>query len=183
MKIRLFSILSLIAGSIAFASCIDDEATVDSIFANDKAAINAYIDTTSIVNVKEFEDPTSGIRIIWQLEAQPDAIGEFYSTDTVTVNYTGKFLTDKAFDTSIESVAKANGIYSQSRKYEPSEFILGRVIAGFQFGISQMETGEKATVFVPSEFGYGRNGQGNIGPNTPLIFEIELIKVNPGPRN
>ena len=183
MNIRLFAILSLIAGSIAFTSCIDEGATNESILANDKAAINAYIDTTSIVNVKEFEDPTSGIRIIWQLEAQPDAVSEFYSTDTVTVDYTGKFLTDKAFDTSIESVAKANGIYDHNRKYEPSEFILGRVITGFQFGISQLEIGEKATVFIPSQFAYGRNGQGNIGPNTPLIFEIELVNVKPGPRN
>jgi FKBP-type peptidyl-prolyl cis-trans isomerase FklB len=46
-----------------------------------------------------------------------------------------------------------------------------------------METGEKATVFIPSPYAYGRPGKGNIGPNTPLIFELELIKVNPGPRN
>lgn len=179
MKIKLFSLLSLIAGSIAFASCIDDEATADVILANDKAAINAYIDTTSIVNVKEFNDPESGVRMIWQKEAQPDSITTFYSADTVTVIYTGKFLTDKVFDTTVESVAKANGIFNQNRKYEPAEFILGNVIIGFQFGISKMETGEKATIFIPSEFAYGRKGQGSIGPNTPLIFELELVKINP----
>ncbi|MFC5626360.1 FKBP-type peptidyl-prolyl cis-trans isomerase [Algoriphagus winogradskyi] len=183
MKFRLFSILSLIAGSLAFVSCIDEEATDATILANDKAAILAYVDTTTIVNVKEFHDEASGIRIIWQLEAQPDTISEFYSTDTVTVNYTGKFLTNQVFETTVESVAKANGIYNQNKNYEPVQFILGGVIAGFQFGISQMETGEKATVFIPSRYAYGRNGQGNIGANTPLIFELELVKVNPGPRN
>lgn len=183
MNIRLFAILGLIAVSISFTSCIDEGATNETILANDKAAINAYIDTTSIVNVKEFTDPTSGIRIIWQVEAQPDTISEFYSTDTVTVNYTGKFMTDQVFETTLESVAKANGIYSSTKNYQPATFILGNVIAGFQFGISQLETGEKATVFIPSIYAYGRNGQGNIGPNTPLIFELELVEVNPGPRN
>lgn len=183
MKIRIFAILSLIAGSFAFASCIDDEATNDVILANDKAAIQAYVDTTSIVNVKEFHDEVTGLRIIWQELAPSDTIETFFLGDTVTVNYTGKFLSNKVFETTIESVAKDNEIFRSTNKYEPVKFPLGGVIAGFQFGISNMEIGEKATVFVPSEFAYGQRGQGSIGPNTPLIFELELIEIIPIQRN
>ncbi|WPR74509.1 FKBP-type peptidyl-prolyl cis-trans isomerase [Algoriphagus sp. NG3] len=179
MKIRVFAILSLIAGSFAFASCIDDDATNDVIRANDKAAIKAYIDTTSIVNVKQLHDEVTGLRMIWQKIAPKDTIETFYLGDTVTVNYTGKFLSDKVFETTIDSVARANDIFNDKKDYEPVEFILGGVILGFQYGISNMEIGEKATVFVPSEFAYGRQGQGSIGPNTPLIFELELIQVKP----
>jgi FKBP-type peptidyl-prolyl cis-trans isomerase FklB len=183
MKFRLIAILSLIAGSFALASCIDDDATAEVILANDKAAIQAYVDTTTIVNVKELHDEASGLRLIWQELAQQDTIETFLLGDTVTVNYTGKFLSNTVFETTVESVARANDIYNSNNRYQPAEFLLGRVIAGFQFGISNMEVGEKATVFVPSQFAYGPTGQGPIGPNTPLIFELELIEVNPIPRN
>lgn len=179
MKIRVIAFLSVIASSFALASCIDDQATNDVILANDKAAISAYLDTASIVNVKELHDEVTGLRIIWQETAPKDTIETIYLGDTITVNYTGKFLSDKVFETTVDSVAKANGIFNDKKKYEPVQFILGNVIFGFQFGISNMEIGEKATVFVPSEFAYGRNAQGPIGPNTPLIYELELVKVNP----
>ena len=183
MKIRLFAVLSVIAGSFALASCIDDEATSDVILANDKAAISAYLDTASIVNVKEFHDEVTGLRIIWQEKAPADSLESFLVGDTITVNYIGKFLSNKAFDTTIESVAKDNGIYNSKRDYEPYKFLLGvngyRLITGFEFGVTQMDVGDKATVFIPSEFGYGNDPNGPGGPNTPLIFEIELVKVNP----
>ncbi len=183
MKIRIFAILSLIAGSFAFASCIDEEATNDVILANDKAAINAYLDTTSIVNVKEFRDEATGLSIIWQERAPSDTLETLIQGDTISVNYTGKFLTNKVFETTLESVARDNDIFSSNAKYEPIKFLWlvpgNRLITGFEFGVSQMEVGDKATVFIPSEFAYGREGSRNIGPNTPLIFELELVKVNP----
>lgn len=181
MKIRIFAILSLIAGSFAVASCIDDQATNDVILANDKAAIEAYLDTATIVNVKELHDEASGLRIIWQEKAPKDTLETLIPGDTITVNYIGKFLSNKAFDTTIESVARDNGIYSSAKKYEPYRFLflIQRLITGFEFGVTQMDVGDKATVFIPSELGYGRDVNSPGGPNTPLIFEIELVKINP----
>ncbi|PZX53184.1 FKBP-type peptidyl-prolyl cis-trans isomerase [Algoriphagus chordae] len=179
MKIRIIAILSLLAGSFALASCIDDEATNEVILANDKAAIKTYLDTTSIINVKELHDAASGLSIIWQETAPSDTIETFYVGDSVVVNYTGKFLSDQVFETTIESVAKANDIYNSNFKYQPVKFMLGGVIYGFQYAISQMEIGEKVTVFVPSEYAYGRSSDGPGGPNTPLIFELELLEVIP----
>lgn len=179
MKIRVFALLSLIAGSFALASCIDDDATNDVILANDKAAIEAYLDTATIVKVKQFHDETSGLRIIWQKVSPKDTIETFYAGDSLTVNYTGKLLTNKVFETTSDSVAKANNIYIEG-KHKPYGFKLGfPLIFGFEWGITQMEVGDVATVFIPSEFAYGRDGSGPIGPNTPVIFELELLSIHP----
>lgn len=182
MKIRVFAILSLIAGSFAFASCIDEEATDDAILLKDKAAIAAYLDTASIVNVKEYHDEVSGLRVIWQELSGSDLAVS--AGDTLKVNYIGKLLTNKVFDTSIEQVAKDAGVYSGSRKYEPLVFPVGYnfLIPGFEFGVGQMEQGDKATVFIPSYYGYGQQGSGAIPSNAPIMFELDLIQVTEGPQ-
>ncbi len=185
MKIRVFAILSLIAGSFAFASCIDDDATNDVIFNEDLAEIQAYLDTATIVNVKKVYDENRGITIVWQeLSGSRDTVS---LGDTLKVDYVGRLLSNKAFDTSFEDVAKEEGIFSSQRKYEPLVFRvgLGRLIHGFEFGALQMEVGDRATVFIPSEFAYGRQGtsDGRIPPNTPIMFELELLEVTPGPQD
>ena len=45
-----------------------------------------------------------------------------------------------------------------------------------------MEKGDKATVFIPSIFGYGKNSSGEIPLNSPLIFELNLVDVKDGPQ-
>lgn len=184
MKLRIFAILSLIAGSFAFVSCIDDEATDEVILANDKAAIEDYLNNNSVVNVKEFHDEATGLRVIWQ-EVSESGL-EVNVGDTLKVDYIGKLLSNKVFDTSIEQVAKDEGVYNSTRVYSPLDFPLGdinfRLISGFEFGVSQMEQGDKATVFIPSRYGYGRQGSSAIPANSPIIFELDLIEVAPGPQ-
>ncbi|MEP2133005.1 MAG: FKBP-type peptidyl-prolyl cis-trans isomerase, partial [Algoriphagus sp.] len=162
MKIRIFAILSLIAGSFAFSSCIDDEATDNAILANDKLAIEEYLESNTIVNVKEYYDEVTGLRVIWQ-ELSGSGIG-VTAGDTLQVDYTGKLLSNKVFDTSNEQVARDAGVFSSGRTYAPLKFPIGYnfLIAGFEFGVGQMEQGDKATVFIPSEFAYGRQGSGII---------------------
>jgi FKBP-type peptidyl-prolyl cis-trans isomerase FklB len=45
-----------------------------------------------------------------------------------------------------------------------------------------MEAGDKATVIMPSIFGYGGAAQGDIPPNSPLIFELDFIELKKGPQ-
>ncbi len=53
------------------------------------------------------------------------------------------------------------------------------VIRGWEMGIKQMREGEKALLIVPSKWAYGERGRGKqIMPNTPLFFEVELVKVD-----
>lgn len=181
MKIKLYSLVALLIGAASISSCIDEEETSEAVYARDVAAIEDYIQSSSLVNVKEYTDPTYGIRIIWQEVSDsgiPVELG-----DTLRMDYTGKLLNDNVFDTSIESVARDNNIYSSNRDYIPIRFRigLGALIFGFEYGAAQMEQGDKATVFIPSESGYGRNPNGQIPSNSPLIFELDLLEVVPGP--
>ncbi|WP_296619549.1 FKBP-type peptidyl-prolyl cis-trans isomerase [Marivirga sp.] len=98
----------------------------------------------------------------------------------VEVNYVGKFLDGKVFDTSIESIAKEEEIYSESRTYQPFSFTLGKgqVIFGWDVGIKLLNEGTKATLILPSYMAYGPRGNSSIPPNTVLLFEVELLSVN-----
>jgi len=182
MKIKLYSLVALLVGAASLVSCIDKEESGEAIYARDIAAIEDYIQSSSLTNVKEYNDPTYGIRIIWQ-EVSGSGIPVELG-DTLRVDYTGKLLNNNVFDTSIESVARDNNIFSPNRDYNPLRFRigLGALIFGFEYGAAQMEQGDKATVFIPSESAYGRNPpNGGIPLNSPLIFELDLIDIIPGP--
>lgn len=88
--------------------------------------------------------------------------------DQLEVHYTGKFLDGKVFDS---SVTRGN----------PLKFKLGTtgLIQGWLEGLRYMKEGTKMILVVPSRLGY--QGQGfntMIGPDTPLAFEMEVMKVN-----
>jgi FKBP-type peptidyl-prolyl cis-trans isomerase len=88
--------------------------------------------------------------------------------DTVTLHYRGKLANGKQFDASYD-------------RNQPFDVTLGqgRVIGGFEQGLWQIRPGEKRTVTIPQELGYGERGAGNvIPPKAKLIFEIEALKVS-----
>lgn len=97
----------------------------------------------------------------------------------VAVNYVGRFLDGKVFDTSIESIAKEEDIYNANRNYVPFEFQLGRgsVISGWDIGIKLTKQGGKSTLIIPSYLAYGPAGSGAIPGNTVLLFEVELVEI------
>jgi FKBP-type peptidyl-prolyl cis-trans isomerase len=97
----------------------------------------------------------------------------------VSVDYVGKLLDGMVFDTSIESVAKDEGVYNSSRTYSPFAFTLGagQVITGWDIGISLLRVGDSATLFVPSGLGYGTRSTGSIPSNAVLIFDVNVIAV------
>ncbi len=86
--------------------------------------------------------------------------------DQVTVHYTGKLIDGTVFDSSVE-------------RGQPATFGVTQVIPGWVEALQLMKEGAKWRLFIPSNLAYGPNGAGNvIGPNSTLIFDVELIKVN-----
>jgi FKBP-type peptidyl-prolyl cis-trans isomerase FkpA len=104
--------------------------------------------------------------------------------DTAVVNYTGKLLTGKVFDTSIKEVAQKEKIFTAERPYAAIHIPVGvgAVIPGWDEGLQLLNKGAKATFVIPSSLAYGEQGQGPIPPFAPIVFEMELvdiIKANP----
>lgn len=100
--------------------------------------------------------------------------------DTVYVDYVGRTLENKVFDSSYEAVAKAAGLQQPGRTYEPISFVLGTqgIIPGWQEGIALLNEGTKATFVIPSKLAYGANAAGeDIPPYSTLVFDIDLVKV------
>jgi len=99
----------------------------------------------------------------------------------VRVNYTGRLLNGNMFDTSNAELAKEGGVYNPGREpYSPYTFQLGTrsAIDGWDIGIGLLNVGAKATLYIPSKYGYGPRGYGpSIPPNSVLIFDVELVSI------
>jgi len=94
-----------------------------------------------------------------------DSGSEVHATsdrDTVKVNYRGTLIDGTEFD-------KNDGI----------EFPLNRVIKGWTEGMKLVGEGGKLTLVIPAHLAYGERGPRNIGPNSTLIFDVDLLEVHP----
>jgi FKBP-type peptidyl-prolyl cis-trans isomerase len=87
--------------------------------------------------------------------------------DQVKVHYTGTLIDGTIFDSSIE-------------RGEPIVFGVSQVIPGWTEALQMMSPGARWMLYIPPALAYGENGAGGvIGPNQALIFEVELIEINP----
>lgn len=89
--------------------------------------------------------------------------------NTVQVHYTGFLLDSTRFDSSFD-------------RDDPIEFTLGagRVIKGWDEGLEGMKVGGKRKLVIPSHLGYGDRGSGGIiPPGATLVFDVQLVAVNP----
>lgn len=88
------------------------------------------------------------------------------ATDKVTVHYHGTLIDGTVFDSSVE-------------RGSPASFPVNGVIPGWVEALQLMAVGDKWKLVIPSNLAYGERGAGGqIGPNSTLIFEVELLKIN-----
>ncbi len=132
----------------------------DEVLGPEPDQISNYIKTKKLIVT---DSSTAGLKFI-MVKTNPSG-APLKSGQSVTVNYTGKFIAGKKIDNVFDS-----GNFT---------FILGarQVVDGFDKGIAKMRVGEKATLIFLSSLGYGANGQGSIPANTPLLFEIEVVSA------
>lgn len=89
------------------------------------------------------------------------------SADSVSVHYHGTLIDGTVFDSSVQ-------------RGEPVTFPLNGVIQGFSEGLTLVGEGGKIRLYMPSDIAYGDGGAGGaIGPGATLIFEVELLEINP----
>lgn len=113
---------------------------------------------------------------------QPSTKHKPLNGDTLFVNYTGRTLDGKAFDSSIAEEAKKAGLDQPGRTYEPLKFVIGTdpIIEGWNEGLLLMPEGSKAILVIPSSLAYKDQGGGDaIPPFSTLVFNVELVKVKP----
>jgi FKBP-type peptidyl-prolyl cis-trans isomerase FklB len=87
-------------------------------------------------------------------------------TDTVKVHYTGELISGEVFDSSRE-------------RGEPVTFALNQVIPGWTEGLQLMSEGSRYKLYIPSDLAYGPGGNRAIGPDETLVFDVELLAINP----
>lgn len=114
------------------------------------------------------EDPKGGEQV-QDMKIEDTKVGEREAAkegDTVTVDYKGTLENGDVFDSSYD-------------RGEPFSFTIGEgsVIEGWEKGVSGMKVGGKRKLTIPPEMGYGDRQAGSIPPNSTLIFEIELLKI------
>ncbi len=119
----------------------------------DAKAANPKLQTSETGLVYEIINPGEGDKVTYNSQ--------------VTVNYTGKLVDGTVFDSTAD-----RGV--------PATFNVQGVVKGFAEGLQLLGKGGKALLYIPGDLGYGIQGapQGGIGPNSTLIFEVEVVDFN-----
>ena len=115
--------------------------------------------------LKDVKQTPSGLRYVIEKASTGKAVK---SGDKISVRYKGMLLNGEVFDATKEGA-------------EPFSFTvgLGQVIKGWDEGLMLMKEGEKYKLIIPSNLAYGDGGSGPIPPSSTLVFDVELVKINP----
>lgn len=158
--IRRFSFLA-VAAVIFMSAC----SSPDTISTEDSSAEGVSADDSGMI--------TTSTGLKYQITTPGDG-ATIRNGDTAFMHYTGWLFDEAAPDN------KGTQFDSSLDRGQPLDFTLGsgRVIEGWDEGIVGMKVGEKRTLIIPPELGYGSRGApGAIPPNTTILFDIELVNI------
>ncbi len=161
------SILALLSLAVLFTAC---EPTLESKLKSqmvDAPADQAGKDKNQLLqyaidNQLDVQSTPSGILYVMENMGEGDAHPD--ENSYITAHYHGTLTDGTVFDSSVD-------------RGETFQFSLGGVIPGWQEAIKMLKKGGKGKFLIPSGMAYGPRGAGGaIPPNTPLVFDIELIE-------
>ena len=92
------------------------------------------------------------------------------ASDTVACNYRGTLINGTEFDSSY-------------KRGQPTKFPVNKVIKGWTEALQLMPVGSKWQLVIPSDLAYGESGNQGIPPNSTLIFEVELVSIEPADKD
>jgi len=130
----------------------------------EKIILKQYLENQEL----KFEPTESGL---YYIPVQAGSGNKIRLGDTVTVHYEGRFFNGKYFD-------------STRKRNEPFQFVYGQkwqVVPGLEEAIGMMYPGERSLFIIPSYLAFGQGGSstGIVPAFTPVIFEVEVVEVNP----
>lgn len=102
-----------------------------------------------------------GVRILAPGSGTPPT-----STDKVRVLYSG--------------AVKDGRVFIDTRTAgQPADYVVNQLVSGWAAGMTELKPGGRAEFFIPPSLGYGNNGVGDVPAGAGLIFDVELLEVNP----
>lgn len=135
----------------------------DAVGARNKAAANNYLAN----NAKSRGIKTTASGLQYRIVSAGQARGASPAPDDlVTVQYTGRLLDGTEFD-------------SSNHHGGPATFQTNHTLKGWQEALGMMKPGSKWQLFIPPELGYGLNSQPGIPPGSLLLYDVELVAVQP----
>ena len=147
--------LLLAAFGLTFFACKDKSLSPEEQLQEDIAQIQQYLKDKGLTA----QSTASGLHYIITQEGTG---GHPTLQNKVTVKYKGYLLDGSVFD--------------QTSGSATASFPLSNLIPGWQEGIPLLKAGGKGTFLIPPALGYGPAGAGgDIPPNSPLVFEIEVV--------
>ena len=168
MKITNILKIAAVAAIFTLSSCEEEKNSVcpsspnlsnvdETQLQKDIEAIDAYLAAN---NIQATEHP-SGLRYRIEVEGDGDSPT---LCQNIMITYVGQRMSDEV-------------VFDRTPIGEVSVFRLSSLILGWQIGLPLVEEGAKIILYIPSQYGYGKQSSGSIPPNENLIFTIELKNV------
>ena len=164
MRITKLLLITLVSGlALLTFSCSEETSNFDEVaqYAEDLEAIDKYIIEKNITDTLHH---FLGIR--YKIHETGGGIPARVG-DRILVDYKGYFLDDEVFD---------QGLFGDN---PPVILNSGSMISGWYFMCQEMREGDSLTIWLPSVYAYGQRGSGSgaVPPNTPLVFDMKLLRV------
>lgn len=177
----------LFAASFAISSCSESDG-VENPYANWRERNQKYLDSIAAeakANPDEWKmfrsyklpplglEETGGTNEYVYCKIIDNGEGESpMFTDTVAVNYRGKFINGTVFDQSYKGELDVNTAV-------PVEFGVAEVVTGWTTALMNMTKGDRWEIYIPSELGYKESDNGDIPGYSTLIFDLNLTEIIP----